>query len=331
MHAPRLARALRLRSEPSRLLPCTQHHLQQQRRYLLSWLFGPKVKDCDHSARMRSGGAGLPVPQDAQGMSAVRLPEFLSDEDITRILRVSSDIRRDGAGAVRLQSSPSMATDGSLPSWDQQGYETDRGTWSTTYLQTEYMFQNRLPELHKRVKDAAVRVDRENWGICKAALAAGEPGDKLNTRYLRPRLFLLHSRDSSVLNVCCLDDRVIELHTVGPTGGLPAAKHYDSGSVVTVDLMLAEPDSGGTFETLELIDGKETKVAHEFRRGDAMVFPSHKYHSVQPVQAGMRQVMIFEFWVGEERRCNHRCEQHFGDCKHVRTFWHNTTGSSVAW
>ena len=43
---------------------------------------------------------------------------------------------------------------------------------------------NRLPELHKRVKDAAFQVDCENWGICKAALDAGEPGDKLNTRYV---------------------------------------------------------------------------------------------------------------------------------------------------
>jgi hypothetical protein len=79
-----------------------------------------------------------------------------------------------------------MTADGSLPSWDQEGYETDRGEWSTTYLQTEYMFQNRLPEVHKRAKDAALRVDRENWGICEAALAAGEPGDELNTRCVPP-------------------------------------------------------------------------------------------------------------------------------------------------
>ena len=126
-------------------------------------------------------------------------------------------------------------------------------------------------------------------------------------------------------------NRVIELHTVGPTGGLPAAKHYDSGSCITIDFMLSEPEEGGTFETLELVDGKEVKVAHEFQRGDAMIFPSHKYHCVQPVVSGMRQVLILEFWLGEERRCNHRCEQHFGDCGHVRMPWNSTTGSSVAW
>ena len=93
--------------------------------------------------------------------------------------------------------------------------------------------------------------------------------------------------------------RVIEVHTVGPTGGLPAAKHYDSGSCITIDFMLSEPAAGGTFETLELIDGEEVKVAHEFRQGDAVVFPSHKYHCVQPVVEGMREVLIMEFWVGE--------------------------------
>ena len=128
-----------------------------------------------------------------------------------------------------------------------------------------------------------------------------------------------------------LSGRVIELHTVGATGGLPAARHYDSGSCITIDFMLSEPESGGTFETLEIVDGKETMVPHEFHRGDAVVFPSHKYHSVQPVKSGMRQVLILEFWVGEERSCNHRCEQHFGECGHVRMPWNSTTGSSVAW
>lgn len=30
--------------------------------------------------------------------------------------------------------------------------------------------------------------------------------------------------------------------------------------------------------------------------GDAVVFPSHKYHCVQPVKEGTRQVMILELW-----------------------------------
>ena len=105
----------------------------QQRRCLFGWLFG-RTPEAEQRTATRPGGAGLPAPQAAQRLSAVRLPRFLSDDEIAQILRVSSEIRRDGAGAVRLHSSPSMSADGSLPSWDQEGYETDRGEWSTTYL-----------------------------------------------------------------------------------------------------------------------------------------------------------------------------------------------------
>ena len=86
--------------------------------------------------------------------------------------------------------------------------------------------------------------------------------------------------------------------------------HYDTGSCVTIDIMLQAPISGGHFQTLE--DGV-TKV-HPFEVGDALIFPSHKYHSVQKVETGTRQVLILEYWVGEERFCSHRCLKHFGGC-----------------
>ena len=182
MHG-RLARTLRHRRPiepaPGRWLRQQQ---RQQRRGLFGWLTGATRADDEAAGGKRKGGAGLPSPQEAQALAVVRLPNFLSSDEIAQIRLAASEIRRDGAGAVRLQSSPSMTTDGSLPSWDQEGYETDRGEWSTTYLQTERMFQNRLPELHQKAKDAAIKVDQENWGICAAALAAAEPGDALNTR-----------------------------------------------------------------------------------------------------------------------------------------------------
>lgn len=127
-------------------------------------------------------------------MPVVRLPGFLSDDDISLILRTASGIRRDGAGAVRLQSSPASLA-GFDQEGDDEGYETDRGEWSTTYLSTDLLFQKRLPELHAKVVGAAIAVDRENWGVCAAALAAADEACELRTR-------------------------VIELHTVGPTGGL---------------------------------------------------------------------------------------------------------------
>lgn len=52
--------------------------------------------------------------------------------------------------------------------------------------------------------------------------------------------------------------------------------HYDQGSVLTVDIMLADTAAfeGGRLSTLEA-DG-ECKH-HPFEQGDALVFVSHKY------------------------------------------------------
>ena len=41
------------------------------------------------------------------------------------------------------------------------------------------------------------------------------------------------------------------------------------------------------------------------------MFVSHKYHCVDRVRSGRRNVMVLEFWYGPERQCPHRCE-HFG-------------------
>ena len=38
-----------------------------------------------------------------------------------------------------------------------------------------------------------------------------------------------------------------------------------------------------------------------------MVFVSHKYHCVGPVDRGTRCVLIVEFWAGPPKCCAHRC------------------------
>jgi hypothetical protein len=69
---------------------------------------------------------------------------------------------------------------------------------------------------------------------------------------------------------------------------------------------------GAEFRTPER-DG--SRPAHAFGGvGSAVCFVSHKYHCVAPVTRGRRNVLILEFWQGEERRCAHRCTQHFGEC-----------------
>jgi hypothetical protein len=143
--------------------------------------------------------------------------------------------------------------------------------------------------------------------------------------------------------------RCVELHEVGPGGALPNPQHFDGGSVLTIDVMLSAPAdfTGGNFCTPEeatsfssppdasTVAGKkeivhavgdmgeglgpgEVLIAQRFELGDALAFLSHKRHCVQPVTSGVRRVMVIELWCGEERTCAHRCEHHWGDCKHSR-------------
>eukprot|EP00439_Symbiodinium_sp_Y106_P023518 s1296_g2.t2 len=65
-----------------------------------------------------------------------------------------------------------------------------------------------------------------------------------------------------------------------------------------------EASSGGEFCTLEA-DGLLRE--HDFHRGDAIVFPSHKPHSVGQITSGRRSVLIVEIWPGLPRGCAHRC------------------------
>ena len=69
-----------------------------------------------------------------------------------------------------------------------------------------------------------------------------------------------------------------------------------TGSVITVDIMLSDVAQldGGIFHTLEN-DGADL-VPHEFERGDAMVFVSHKFHGVSGLRSGTRQVLVTELW-----------------------------------
>eukprot|EP00435_Cladocopium_sp_Y103_P034878 s2186_g9.t1 len=62
------------------------------------------------------------------------------------------------------------------------------------------------------------------------------------------------------------------------------------------------------------MESDDTLHPHHFGKGDALVFLSHKAHCVQPVTHGLRQTLVMELWEGEERCCNHRCQQRWGPC-----------------
>jgi hypothetical protein len=166
-------------------------------------------------------------------------------------------------------------------------------------LSTNNLLEEQHPELVQRLIEAAREADRaQSWGI------------------LAPRSSQTETETETEGVDACLNVRVMELHDVDPGGALSDTKHFDGGSLVTLDVMLSSPPEdfdGGSFATPES-DGSVTR--HSFGQGDLVVFPSHKYHYVEPVTSGHRTVMVVELWRGERRGCAHRCLQHLGVCEY---------------
>jgi hypothetical protein len=161
-----------------------------------------------------------------------------------------------------------------------------RAGWNTTYLSAGGLFRTAAPELHRRLGTLRKVVDLtpfEQTGGDHAAAAAAAAAELLGS----------------------LEPRCIELHDGHPGGSLNDPRHFDNGSMVTVDVMLDDGFTGGELGTLEADGSLQT---HLFRAGDALVFPSNKYHSVGRILTGVRQTLVVEYWQGNENRCNHRCE-----------------------
>jgi predicted 2-oxoglutarate/Fe(II)-dependent dioxygenase YbiX len=156
------------------------------------------------------------------------------------------------------------------------------GRWETLYLHSDGHFQRECADILAKILREARRAEAAEPSMCRVLSGV------------------------AVQDVGC---RCIEYHEVRAGGGLPDPHHHDIGSLVTVDIMLGDPATdfeGGEFHTLES-DG--SMQPHAFARmGDALMFVSHKYHCVQPVRAGLRRVLVLEFWLGPERRCAHRCD-----------------------
>lgn len=153
----------------------------------------------------------------------------------------------------------------------------DRPNWRTQYLNSQGLARAQEPALLQKLVGLARDVDSEHFGgRAKHANA-----------------------------------RCVELHACGEGSSLNDPTHFDSGSIVTLDVMLHEADGGGQFETLE---ESGEMLRHPFERGDAIVFPSYKYHSVAQITEGLRRVLVLELWDGDEKTCDHRCMVARGDC-----------------
>ena len=97
-----------------------------------------------------------------------------------------------------------------------------------------------------------------------------------------------------------LNVRCIELHTYVTGGGLIGGEHRnhrDSGSILSMSVMLSDPEAmtGGEFLTW---DHAEARVPHHVAQGDGVLFRSEQCHNVAVVTSGMRRTLVIELWTG---------------------------------
>ena len=95
-----------------------------------------------------------------------------------------------------------------------------------------------------------------------------------------------------------------------------SGKDFEGGAFTTL-----KPSASASSKThLSLTDTEDDEQDfHGFGggaggMGDALVFVSHKFHSVTPVTSGKRSVLVLEFWEGDEKKCNHRCNRRQPGC-----------------
>lgn len=186
-------------------------------------------------------------------------------------------------------------------------WEGSSPRWTVTFLHTDGHLFRVLPDLAERMERLVRETDAKNWRLLQRSGQEGQTAETGSDMSLR----------------CC------EYHRMMQGGHLGDIHHHDEGSIITVDIMLTPSESyeGGVLSTLEPVvndaqpgttdppEASEALVQHQFERGDALLFVSHKYHCVAPVIKGVRQVLVAEYWWGERRECGHRCDQHWGPCE----------------
>jgi hypothetical protein len=147
------------------------------------------------------------------------------------------------------------------------------------FLHGDHQFQEQCPTIFAKLMGAVVSAARA-WGVLADATA--------------PRV------------------RVIEHHCYSKGGNLNEKEHFDEGSLVTIDVRLSQVGAfeGGEFKTWEC--SGEMRPWPLEALGDAVLFLSHKYHSVTPLRSGTRNVLIMETWLGETCSKSHRCLRPFG-------------------
>ncbi|KAJ1452117.1 hypothetical protein M885DRAFT_620269 [Pelagophyceae sp. CCMP2097] len=229
--------------------------------------------------------SSVATPLGLSCMASKRLPPECIDlaaAQLTPVVRISQLLTAADVAAVHALGLEVKKSCGSVVR--QTDDVSNTAIWRTTYLSTDSHFQKRLPALFDKIVAAALDVDARVFG-----LAAVAP----------------------------LRCRVVEYHDVRAGGALAQADHYDSGSVLTIDVMLVDKGAfeGGDFLAQPVLNADGSPAARAFENaGDAVVFVSHKMHNVAAVTRGRRRVLIIELWRGDERTCAHRCQLADGHC-----------------
>ena len=218
-------------------------------------------------------------------VAAVESPLHTVDEataQLTKPVRLRRLLSKEDIAAVH-RAAASIAARDADSTIDRSAWGQPKGTWLVTFLNTKGAFEAELPELYARIRAAVVAVDAEHWNVTK------------DVEYVNYRVAEYHTMHS-------------QLDGQPTSGGLHTKRHCDHGSLITIDILLSDlaDIEGGVLQTLEV--GDELR-SHAWEQGDALVFLSHKYHSVSKLTRGTRNVMVCELWQGTENASPTRDEK----------------------
>ncbi|ETO27264.1 putative hydroxylase [Reticulomyxa filosa] len=152
------------------------------------------------------------------------------------------------------------------------------GQHEVTFLNGDDLFEKENPELLQQMRTLIETTDKMNWNLMKEFL---ENKEEVNVR-------------------------VIEYHHYRVGGGLLEKTHFDGGSIITAVFMLSDPSKDFEGGQLMSWEANEQFLTYSVKQGSALIFPSHKYHSVSTVTKGERNVLVIELWSGEKGTEKHR-------------------------
>lgn len=278
-----------------------------------------------------------PAPADARAadaLGAAVLHGVLSAEDIAAVDALARSMldaeeatgSNDGAGVGDAQGTATASGDdaddlsaallGAL--FDDGGGEDgfcsavedavhSLGTHRVVHLHRDGAIEAQLPAVRAKLLAAMYDADaRLGWGLLR--------GRAVNVRSMEVRGAWRHVAGSSHRrvntaltrknNLClCCARCVAQWHGYTPGGGVTDRGHRDTGSLLTMSVLLSSPSSfeGAAFSVLRG-EGSENErwveITDVASPGDAVIFPSELVHNVATLTKGTRRSCVVELHEG---------------------------------